>query len=62
MERLAGEGVDDGVGVHPLLELADVGLVDVGQDAHLAEVLRDDEEHRRLEARDDGRARDRCCA
>ena len=57
VEDLARERVDDAVGVHPVGDLADVGFVDVGQDPHLAQVLGDDEEHRRLEARDHGGAR-----
>ena len=53
MERLAGERVDDGVRLHVVLQLADVGLVHVGEDAHLLQVLRDDEEDGGLEAGDD---------
>ncbi len=51
-----GTSVHHAVGVHALGDLPDVGLVDVREDAHFLEVLRDDEEDRRLEARDDGRA------
>ena len=56
-EGLAGEGVDHGFDFHRLFELAHVCFVHVGQNPHFSQVLRDHEEHRRLERRDHRGAR-----
>ena len=55
-EFLAGIGVDGEPGLFPIVHLAHVRLVDVGEDLHLGEVVGDGEQGGRLERRGHGLA------
>ena len=50
LERVVGIGVDGELDPLPVLDLADVRFVDIGDDLHLRQVVGDGEEGRRLEA------------